>query len=174
MLRLAEKLNPTWKLIRLTPEVNEHWGYYKIFEDRVIDFAAKVSEEIPSDRLRLMLRKRWNETPELSFYYLVFKDNEPICHVAAWLENGWANPYALIFQAEADPHTTVREVMPDFLESFRAWIGGLNATYEMKNEPYRVAYVEMWTIADVAVWKRYFQSVGLDVYKERAVLRFRA
>lgn len=176
MLKLAQKLKvevePALKIVRLDPQDPDHWALYPEFEKRVVEFTKEHSPEIPIDRLIMKLRQRWTVTPELAFYVLVTKGIQPICHLAAWLEEGWADPFVLIYEAKADIHETVRELMPMYVQILQTWIGGVNAALETRNLPQRVRYVEFWAEADAEVWKRYFKGI-VEPYTTRSVMRFK-
>lgn len=183
MLRLAEKLRGpeprpqgATVLVRLDPDTDGHWELYHQFEKRVIDFtkrhsAKEFESSVAIEKLKRKLRQRWVETPELAFYLLAMKGDVPVAHFAAWIEEGWDDPFVLIYEAEADEHVSVRDVMPDAIAKMHDWIADTNKRLAAQKVPQRIKWVEHWTIWPAAVWERYFRGM-LKTFATRTVMRW--
>lgn len=128
-------------LLRLTPDEDAGWTWYKPWEERVLMTAKEHSTWIPTENLRAHVRNLWATIPKSLGAWMLFEDMRPIAHACAWLQTDFGTLTILVFQVVADQGYQVTEQTNEFLESLHAWREEINDCYAKAGSPLRVSRV---------------------------------
>ena len=150
------------ELIRLMPNDAGLWRMYADFEARVISFGQRAGLDFNDVLLRQQLKQRFVNTPEAAGYFLIVEDLDhaetPIAHICSWLAEtgtGRESLYIHVYQAEADAHIGIGEVIPIWVKALDDWAASLNYRYASVGSTARVGKAQFWTQRDPAVFSRY-------------------